>query len=221
MEEIVLRVELVTFWEDVARLKGVREATGHTVFKGDKGVGSPSAPINRRDKNVQSFPMTVVRLALYLVDAISTRFAVKRALLSKADVVIFDRYIYDELANLKLSNSFIRAYARLILTLVPRPDISFVLDADPQQARARKPEYPVDFLVINRQAYLDLSKVVEAMVVVPALPIGEVKSIVLRNGLELFRSEDDVEPSRNGAAIRNDNRKIVELDRACTPSAPL
>jgi len=50
--------------------------------------------------------------------------------------------------------------------------------------------------VINRQAYLDLSKVVEAMVVVPALPIGEVKSIVLRNGLELFRSEDDVEPSR-------------------------
>jgi len=40
-----LYVHLVTFWDDVARLKGVREASGHALFKGEKGIGSPSKPI--------------------------------------------------------------------------------------------------------------------------------------------------------------------------------
>ena len=56
-----LRVQVVRFWDDVARLKGIRETSGHKIFKGDKGVGTPSAPINRRDKNVQSPWMTCVR----------------------------------------------------------------------------------------------------------------------------------------------------------------
>ena len=52
LEKDGLRVLLITFWDDIARLTGLREATGHRIFKGDKGVGSPSAPINRRDKKV-------------------------------------------------------------------------------------------------------------------------------------------------------------------------
>src|SRR5487761_382168 len=126
-----LQVRLIRFWDDIARLKQVREKAGHTVFKGDKGVGSPSAPINRRDKNVQSWPMTCVRLFLYSVDAVSTLLMVKKALRSGADFVIFDRYTYDELANLNLRNPLIRVYVRLIIKIVPRPDISYLLDADP------------------------------------------------------------------------------------------
>src|ERR1022692_360011 len=49
-----LRVRVIRFWDDIARLTGLREATGHRIFKGDKGIGTPSAPINRRDKNVRS-----------------------------------------------------------------------------------------------------------------------------------------------------------------------
>ena len=56
--EAGLRVSLITFWDDIARLTHLREVSGHTLFKGDKGVGSPDAPINRRDKNVRSAPMT-------------------------------------------------------------------------------------------------------------------------------------------------------------------
>ena len=68
-----LRVSLVTFWDDVARLTHLREVSGHNLFKGEKGVGSPDAPINRRDKNVRSWPMTAVRYFLYSVDAVSLR----------------------------------------------------------------------------------------------------------------------------------------------------
>jgi thymidylate kinase len=198
-EERGLQVKLVTFWEDVARLKRVREGAGYSIFKGDKGVGSPSAPINRRDKNVQSIPMTAVRLVIYLIDALSLRRVAKQALRSNAGVVIFDRYIYDELANLSLGNVLIRAYARFLLSLVPKPHSSFLLDADPILARARKPEYPVDFLIINRKSYLDLSRMVDGMIVVPPLAVDEVKRIVLEKGLEAFHTDGEMQLSNEEA----------------------
>ena len=64
LREDGLRVHTIRFWDEIARLKGIRETAGHKVFKGDKGVGSPEAPINRRDKNVRSWFMTGVRLFL-------------------------------------------------------------------------------------------------------------------------------------------------------------
>ena len=149
MTDAGLRVSLITFWDDVAKLKQVREVSGHKLFKGDKGVGSPTTPINRRDKNVRSWPMTAVRYFLYFVDALSLRSVVKRELKSDADFIIFDRYAYDELANLDLANPIARLYVRFIMSFVPRPDVSYFLDADPEAARARKPEYPVDFLHLS------------------------------------------------------------------------
>lgn len=189
LKEAGLRVVLLSFWDDVAKLTRMREATGHTVFKGDKGVGSPTAPINRRDKNVRSWPMSGVRLGLYLLDAISLRATVAKALRSGADFVICDRYIYDELANLTLSNPANRAYARAILKLVPKPDISYILDADPIETRARKPEYPLDFLHINRASYLALSDLAGWITVIPPMPIRDVQQGVIKPVLELLSAE--------------------------------
>jgi thymidylate kinase len=179
--EAGLRVKLITFWDDVARLKGIREGAGHKVFKGDKGVGTPDAPIQRRDKNVRSPMMTLVRLGLYLIDAFSLRYIARKALRSETiDVIIFDRYLYDELANLNLQNNFLRVYIRILIRLIPRPDVSFVLDADPVHARARKPEYPLDFLHLNRNAYLKLSQFLGGVTVIPPLPLEEAKIQVVR-----------------------------------------
>jgi thymidylate kinase len=206
-----LRVELITFWDDVATLKPVREGAGHKIFKGDKGVGSPDAPIERRDKNVRSPMMTLVRLGLYLLDAISLRRRVRRALRSGADVVIFDRYIYDELANLNLDNPVMRFYLRSLMMLVPKPDVAFVLDADPVQARARKPEYPLDFLHINRNAYLRLSRFIDGIAVIPPLPIAQAKMAVVRQVLCRLPAR---EPSASPISAATQTRPITqnELD---------
>ncbi len=174
-----LRVRVVRFWDDIARLKDIREASGHRIFKGDRGVGSPSAPINRRDKNVQSGLMTCVRLFLYFVDAVSTRRMVGRMLRSGFDLVIFDRYTYDELANLNLRNPLMRAYAQLLMKFVPRPHISYLLDADPVQARARKPEYPLEFLHANRNAYLALANLLGAITVIRPGAVEDVEAEVM------------------------------------------
>ena len=179
-----LRVSLVTFWDDVARLTQLREVSGHKLFKGDKGVGSPEAPINRRDKNVRSWQMTAVRYFLYFVDAVSLRLVVKKMLRSDADFIIFDRYAYDELANLNLSSPIARAYVRLIMWLVPRPHVSYVLDADPVQARARKPEYPLEFLYFCRASYMTLSKLIGGMTVIPPMSVQDVEREVLQHALK-------------------------------------
>lgn len=189
LTEAGLEVRLITFWDDVATLTGLREASGHTLFKGDKGVGTPSAPINRRDKNVRSGFMSAVRLGLYCLDAASLRKVVRNALRSDADFLICDRYIYDELANLTLSNPAIRAYVRSIVKFTPKPDIIYLLDADPDQARARKPEYPLDFLYTCRQSYLSLSELIGGVTVIPPMSIQEVGRRVLNPVLDLLSSD--------------------------------
>jgi thymidylate kinase len=177
MEDAGLRVELIAFWDDVAKLKRIREGAAYKLFQGDKGIGRPEAPIRRRDKNVRSPMMTIVRLALYFVDALSLRKIAGNALRSKADVVIFDRYLYDELANL---DSSAQVYRRWIMKLVPKPQISFFLDADPAHAYARKPEYPIEFLYASRKSYLNLSQSLPNMIVVPPLPLEVAKAEVLK-----------------------------------------
>ena len=192
-----VRYRVLRFWDDIARLTNVREGTGHRVFKGEKGIGSPDRPINRRDKNVRGFPMTCIRMFLYLVDAVSTRNAFKRAMQGDTEFVIFDRYTYDELANLNLRNIAVQGYVRFIMALVPRPDISFLLDADPDAARARKPEYPVDFIRINRQAYFDLNRIIGGLTIVEPMAIEDAKKQVVS------RVASILEPANTGGLERN------------------
>ena len=184
LEQAGLRYSVISFWDDVARFKKLRERASHVIFKGDKGIGTPEAPISRRDKNVRSWMMTLLRLCIYLADAVSTRTLMKRAQRSDADVIIpdviiFDRFIYDELANLRLENAMMRTYTRVIAKFVPKPDISFLLDADPVKARERKPEYPLEFLQFSRQSYFALNEIIGCLTVIAPMSVREVEQEIL------------------------------------------
>jgi len=87
--------------------------------------------------------------------------------------VIFDRYIYDQLAALPMQSWWARAFARLLLRVAPKPDLSYVLDADPEVARARKPEYPLDFMRKYRSSYLELRKMANLQLIRP----GDVEEV--------------------------------------------
>ena len=142
-------------------------------------MGSPDNPVQRRDKNVRTWYMTAARLILYLLDAIRLTFVIATASRKDADVLIFDRYLHDELVNLDLRNPLKRAYARLLLKIVPRPDVVFLLDAEPRQARARKPEYPLEFLQSMRASYRALAAS-SGMTVIGPLDAQDVTRSVLR-----------------------------------------
>lgn len=207
-----LQVQIVTFWDDVARLKAIREGAGHKIFKGDKGVGTPDAPIERRDKNVRSPLMTLVRLGIYVIDAMSLRKIAGRARNSGADIVIFDRYIYDELANLNMESFFARLYLRGITMIAPRSEIGFVLDADPEQARARKPEYPLEFLHLSRKSYIGLSKLIAGMTVVPPLPLEQAKAAVVAYVMRRWVAYTAKEAPEDTGLDNSDFRPQKEMD---------
>jgi thymidylate kinase len=174
-----VRFRLVRFWDDVARLASLREFLSIALFKGDPGVGTPESPVNRRDKNVRSPFLHAARFFLYFIDGLAIRSLLAREGDMGCDAVIFDRYHYDELANLPVDNAMVRGLARVIMKCAPRPDVALLLDADPQQARARKPEYPIEFLCQNRATYLKLSELA-GLVVVPPSSEQEVADFVIR-----------------------------------------
>lgn len=181
LSEAGVHVRVMTFWDDIAVLGRARESLSLALFKGEKGVGAPGKPVLRRDKDVRSWYMTVARFLLYFLD--SLRLSVVVAKISPTgdtDVFVFDRYLYDELANLNLEGRLSRAYARLLLKFIPHPDIAYLLDADPAQACERKPEYRLDFVATNRASYLELSALAGNITVIPPLAAEEVARRVLQ-----------------------------------------
>jgi len=177
-------VKIYTFWDDIVVLSGFRERMSLSVFKGDRGVGSPEKPIVRRDKNVASWYVVASRLLLYLLDLCGLAVVVSRTSAAEADLVIFDRYIYDELANLPLKRRWARFYIRLLLKCTPKPDLALLLDADPDAACERKPEYPPEFVEQNREAYLRLARLA-GMTVVPPLTIEVTTATILNRVSEV------------------------------------
>src|SRR5436305_6071810 len=180
LHEAGFETRLLTFWDNVVVGVRYREGFVHKVYKSEPGVGEPGKPVNRRDKNVRRWYLTIARHLMYLLDAINLRRVTKRAAKSEADVIILDRYIYDELANLNLHNPISRAFARFIARIVPVPDIAYLLDADPKAACERKPEYPVDFMKQCRRSYFELASLLKTMTVVPVLPLPKAKAAVLK-----------------------------------------
>jgi len=174
-----LRVRVLAFWDDVVVAKRYREGFVHKVYKSEQGIGAPGKPVNRRDKNVRAWYLSIIRHALYLLDAINLFQVITRTALTEVDVIIMDRYIYDELANLPLNNPLTRLFVRLINASVPNPDISYFLDADIEAAYARKPEYPVDFMERCRRDYLALIALLGGFTVIPPLPLDRAKESVL------------------------------------------
>jgi len=173
------RFQLYTFWDDVVAFSHYREHLSLRVFNGEKGVGSPDRPIARRDKNVTSWYVVLLRLFLYIFDAFRLSAVVSGQVAKDVEFVVFDRYIYDELANLP-QHWPVRLYIRLLLRIVPRPHSAFLLDADPEKAVLRKPEYPLDFVRRNRHSYLNIANIA-GMTVLPPASISETTEAIRKS----------------------------------------
>lgn len=197
LHEAGFETRLLAFWDNVVVGVRYREGFVHKVYSSEPGVGEPGKPVNRQDKNVRRWYLTIARHLLYLLDAMNLRRVTRRAAKSQADVVILDRYIYDELANLNLQNPISRAFAKFVHRIVPVPDIAYLLDADPKAACERKPEYPVDFMKRCRRSYFELASLLKTMTVIPVLPLPKAKAAVLKAAQQKLMLEFD--PKRLGS----------------------
>ncbi len=169
----------LAFWDNVVAFPKWRAGFSHKFLKSDGRVGTPERPANRNDKNNRAWYLIAGRSGLFLFDAWNLRKIVRRARRKKVDFIIFDRYIYDQLATLPLESAWARAYARFILKLTPKPDVAYVLDAEPEEARKRKPEYPLDFLHKYRRSYHELARL-GGLALIPPMSQEEVRQAIAR-----------------------------------------
>jgi len=172
-----LKVAQIAFWEDAAIFPNFRAGLSLRMLAGDEE--REQRPSLRNDKNVRAWYLTLIRSAFYLLDALHLRQIVERLRRSGADFIILDRCSYDQLVHIRPEHSLARAYIRTVLAATPEPAVAIVLDASPEEAFRRKPEYPLAFMHEYRQAYLNLRKFVPQLRVIAPGSVEDVhKQIV-------------------------------------------
>jgi thymidylate kinase len=195
----------LAFWDNVAFMSRFRAGVSHRFLGGEQGIGAPGKPVARNDKNDRRWYLTLARSPLYLLDVLSLRRVVARARAARPDVIIFDRYIYDQLAH--VPDCWIgRSYVRWLLNLAPRPSIAYLLDACPEAALERKPEYPLNFLYRYRNSYFALRSMASEMVVIPALDVDSVERTIWQ---EFYSRYPTQRPALNGRAASTPERIIA------------
>ncbi len=173
------RVARVSFWDDVAFISKIRAGVSLTTLR--RQPASPGHAALRNDKNVRTWYLTLVRTVFYLFDTLRLRTVVSQLRAKGHDFVIFDRYLYDQLVQIRSRSWLTNAYIRLLLRLAPTPDFAFVLDALPEEAFTRKPEYPLDFMYAYRRAFLGLSAFVPQLIVIEPSTVENVGRLILQS----------------------------------------
>jgi len=172
------RVARLTFWDDVAFLSKLRAGVSLAVLQKQPTPSQPAAL--RNDKNVRTWYLMLVRAAFYLLDALRLRRVVSRLRTEDHDFLIFDRYLYDQLAQIRSRHWLARAYIWLLVGLAPKPEFAFILDASPEEAFARKPEYPLEFMCSYRSAFLRLRAFIPQLLVIAPSSIENVQQLILQ-----------------------------------------
>jgi thymidylate kinase len=173
------RVAEVRFWDDVAVLSKLRAGVSLTLLRKD-ATTTDNASL-RNDKNVRTWYLMLARSGFYLLDALSLRRVVSRLRNSgQFEFIIFDRYLYDQLVQIRPRHWLARAYIRLLLSLAPTPEFPFILDASPEEAFARKPEYPLDFMRGYRRSYLELREFVSHLAVIDPSTMENVQHLIVQ-----------------------------------------
>ena len=172
-----LHIAAISFWDNVAVLPRFRAGASLRMLR-PQPEREQSVPL-RNDKNVRAWYLTVVRAGFYVLDAWRLRKLVARLQRSGVDFIVLDRCSYDQLVHIRSRRRLARAYMRAVLSVAPKPDIAFVLDACPDEAFSRKPEYPLPFMHEYRQAYLDLRQFAPEIRVIAPGAVDDVRRRIL------------------------------------------
>ena len=215
LHEAGLRVLRLSFWEHVAVWSNLRAGIGHRSIDRETGRNLDLSFAPKNNKHVRKWYLTAARSGFYLLDIGRLQTILNRPSMRRYDVLLFDRYIYDQIANLYSRSIAARSYTRLLLKLAPAPDLAFIVDAAPAEAFARKPEYPLDFVYRNRRSFLKLREIHPSLIVIPPGGPEEVAQIIR---VHVERSQRLVARSRTEKA---EPREVAPVLRKQTfPTVP-
>ena len=165
LKSLGFNVARVCFWDDVAVFPDFRAGLSLRAFRGSKRKEPTTL---RSDKNVRTWYLTLLRSPFYLLDTLALRRVIARVRAQRAEYIICDRYCYDQIVQIRSHGWVARMFKRFLIALAPAPRFAFILDANPDEAFQRKPEYPLSFMYEYRNSYLALQKLVPQLSVIRA-----------------------------------------------------
>lgn len=115
-------------------------------------------------KIIRCRPVRKMSLFLDLLIVICYRTIIEKI---KGSVFITDRYLYDSLADAVDLNDRRGSFVKFFLHLVPDPDVPLYIDVPAEVAFVRKGEYPINYMVERRNAYLKMFGRVGGAVIIP------------------------------------------------------
>jgi thymidylate kinase len=175
-----LGVLRLSFWDDVAVWSKMRAGVGGRALDSSQANRTGESSFSpRNNKHVRKWYLSAARAGFYVLDVARLHGLLASEPVSNSDVVIFDRYVYDQIANIDSPSFATRSYSKMLLRQTPVPDLAFVLDASPDAAFARKPEYPLEFMHRNRRAFLQLKELVPQMIVISDAKPEDVRSEII------------------------------------------
>jgi len=214
LEKRQLRVLQLSFWDHVAVWPGLRSGLGQRAV----GIYCPARAEEsftvKNHKHVRRWYLTAVRSCLYMLDVLRLRYLLARHNLRNCDVIIFDRYVYDQLANIYSQSVVTRTYIQVLIKQTPSPDLAFILDTSPAEAFRRKPEYPLEFMYKNRRAFLWLREFCPKLITIPGDTVEEATSEIhthlRRSRLGHVSDVDDSQTCEEGAVMQSVNSCRVQ-----------
>lgn len=140
-----------------------------------KGEGKPVVdPHSGRQRGVL---MSLIKLLYFVVEYnYAFHFHYKKT----RDLVIFDRYYYDAIADPKrIKNSAPLGAAKFLSRFIPQPDLTFYLYAPAEVMFERKKEVPIDALIEISSTYMGLTSIADFHKVSTATSVEETLKRVL------------------------------------------
>jgi len=209
-----LSVLRLSFWDDVAVWSKMRAGVGdRSLESGQASHTGENSFSPRNNKHVRKWYLSAARAGFYMLDVTRLHRLLASELVGNSDVVIFDRYIYDQIANIDSPSFATRSYSKILLKQTPVPDLAFILDASPDAAFARKPEYPLEFVHRNRRAFLQLKAIVPKLIVIPDAKPEDVRSEII---FHISRSRLSGRVSTEGKADVPADNAVVQEQGCCS-----
>jgi thymidylate kinase len=223
LKEQRLRVLRLSFWDDVAVWSKMRAGVGdRSLDSGQANQTGENSFSPRNNKHVRKWYLSAARAGFYVLDVARLYRLLASEQVSTSDVVIFDRYIYDQIANIDSPSFATRSYSKMLLKQAPVPDLAFVIDASPDAAFARKPEYPLEFVHRNRKTFLQLQEIAPRLTIISQGEPEEVRSEIIfhisqsrlaerlsTEGKTEMLADNAVVEQQSCCSVRNDPTAIV------------
>lgn len=168
LEDEGYSVVMLTIYDHASFYAVIRRIRDYFLENNKKHKDEPIEK-NIEVKRTKSYIYKIIRSKslkriLFFLDIITLIF-IKILYIGRKKVLLMDRYFYDSLLDV-LNEDFNRRLLKIVVCLLPKPNLSVFVDVPGEVAFSRKFEFSVPYLNWRRVAYSEVFKSLEKKVII-------------------------------------------------------